>query len=75
MDLHAVTAALVDDLSGLRFGLPVSHVYNPLLYAAEPWRLYLERYGLAPRDVILLGMNPGPWGLSNSNEADQGKGC
>jgi len=53
----------------------VSHVYNPLLYAAEPWRLYLERYGLAPRDVILLGMNPGPWGLSNSNEADQGKGC
>ncbi len=50
----------------LRFGLPVTHVYNPLDYAWEPHRRYLERYGRGRRPVLLVGMNPGPWGMAQT---------
>ena len=50
----------------LRFGTPVTHVYNPLEYAWEPHRRYLERYGRGRRDVLLVGMNPGPWGMAQT---------
>jgi len=48
----------------LTFAPPVTHVYDPLVYAAEPYRDYLERYGAPPKDVVLVGMNPGPWGMA-----------
>jgi single-strand selective monofunctional uracil DNA glycosylase len=47
----------------LRFGPPVAHVYNPLSYAGEAHRQYLDRYCCPEADVLLLGMNPGPWGM------------
>lgn len=47
----------------LHFGAPVTHVYNPLAYAWEPHRAYLESYGKGTREVLLVGMNPGPWGM------------
>jgi single-strand selective monofunctional uracil DNA glycosylase len=50
----------------LRFGAPVAHVYNPLDYAWAAHRLYLERYGRGTREVLLLGMNPGPWGMAQT---------
>ena len=63
MDLIAVAARLRDRLADLRFGDPVSRTYHPLVYAWEPHRRYLERYGRHRRDVLLIGMNPGPWGM------------
>lgn len=66
MDLEIVASTLVADLAPLRFGPPVAHVYNPLEYAWEPHRMYLRRYGAAPREVILLGMNPGPFGMAQT---------
>jgi single-strand selective monofunctional uracil DNA glycosylase len=45
---------------------PVSHVYNPLDYAWEPHRLYLQRYGQRNPEVVLVGMNPGPWGMAQT---------
>ncbi|MFH2009116.1 MAG: uracil-DNA glycosylase family protein [bacterium] len=63
MDLPDITEWLVAELRKLRFQPPVAHVYNPLEYAAAPHRLYLERYGRPPREVVLLGMNPGPFGM------------
>lgn len=66
MDLHAITAALVDDLDGLTFGLPVTHVYNPLVYARKPWDIYCQKYGQGRPEVLLLGMNPGPWGMAQT---------
>jgi single-strand selective monofunctional uracil DNA glycosylase len=65
-DLHAITRDLVRGVERLRFGPPVAHVYNPLRYAAKPHRLYLERYGRGPREVLLVGMNPGPWGMGQT---------
>jgi single-strand selective monofunctional uracil DNA glycosylase len=41
-------------------------VYNPLEYAREPYESYLERYGRSRREVILLGMNPGPFGMAQT---------
>jgi len=63
MDLQAITESLVISLEELHFAPPVAHVYNPLVYAREPYAAYLERYGVGPREVVLLGMNPGPWGM------------
>ncbi len=47
----------------LRFAPPVDCVYAPLDYASAPHRLYLERYGAEPREVLFVGMNPGPFGM------------
>ena len=54
-------------VSKLSFAPPVSHVYNPLEYAQEPFRLYVERYLAGPSGrTLLLGMNPGPWGMAQT---------
>ena len=49
--------------SRFRFGPPVHHVYNPLVYASEAHRQYLLRYCRREADILLLGMNPGPFGM------------
>jgi single-strand selective monofunctional uracil DNA glycosylase len=54
---------LSDDLSQLNFAEPVAHVYNPLQYAWAPFEVYVRRYATAPRRIVLLGMNPGPFGM------------
>lgn len=65
-----VSAALVEaarglsgELAGLSFPAPVSHVYDPLDYAWAAHRQYIERFATAPRRVVFLGMNPGPFGM------------
>jgi single-strand selective monofunctional uracil DNA glycosylase len=57
---------LRDKLSGLRFSPPVSHVYRPLEYAARPNEVYLERFGGGPKKVVFIGMNPGPFGMTQT---------
>lgn len=66
MDMETITATLVKAVSELTFSAPVSHVYNPLTYAHVPHALYLKRYGQPPREMLLLGMNPGPWGMAQT---------
>lgn len=43
-----------------------THVYNPLRYAWAAQRRYLQRFGGKQGRVILLGMNPGPWGMAQT---------
>lgn len=51
----------------LRFTAPITHVYNPLGYAWTAHSQYLEKWGSsAGLEVILLGMNPGPWGMTQT---------
>ena len=58
---------LQKSLGELEFGPPVTHVLNPQSYAREPMRLYLERYLCGPPGrTLLLGMNPGPWGMAQT---------
>ena len=57
---------LSDRAGALSFGGDVAALYNPLTYAWEPHRRYLEAYGGGPKKVIFLGMNPGPWGMAQT---------
>jgi len=50
----------------LTFAEPVAHVYNPLAYARALHEAYLGRFGQGPKEVILLGMNPGPFGMAQT---------
>lgn len=54
---------LRDEVARLRFAAPVAYVYNPLSYAWEPHREYLRRFAAGPKEVVLVGMNPGPFGM------------
>jgi single-strand selective monofunctional uracil DNA glycosylase len=61
-----ISRRLSADLAHIRFGPPTAYVYDPLTYAFEPHRAYLERYGAAPKEVLFLGMNPGPFGMAQT---------
>ncbi len=64
--MKKITDDLVADLDGLTFGPPVTHVYNPLVYARKPWDAYCRKYGKGKKEVVLLGMNPGPYGMAQT---------
>ena len=66
MDLPTISLDLSTAMERLRFTSPVAHVYNPLTYARSPHLRYLERYGAGRPEVLLVGMNPGPWGMAQT---------
>ena len=66
MDPVQAARELSREVSRLRFSAPVSSVYDPLDYAWKVHELYLKRYGAGPREVLLVGMNPGPWGMAQT---------
>ena len=66
MTLTAITNRLIRDLDKLTFAEPVSHVYNPLRYARQPYDRYLKTYAGSAFEVVLVGMNPGPWGMAQT---------
>ncbi|KAL6111592.1 smug1 [Pungitius sinensis] len=53
-------------LRRLAFSLPVRHVYNPLEYAWDPHRCYVDKFCRAGQSVLFLGMNPGPFGMAQT---------
>lgn len=63
--LIRIARRLARDASMLEWRTP-SHVYNPLQYAWDGHRAYLGRYGEKPGRVLLVGMNPGPWGMAQT---------
>jgi single-strand selective monofunctional uracil DNA glycosylase len=63
VELVEIARQLRADVSGLRFAAPVALVYNPLEYAWTLHREYLKRYGAGHPQVVLVGMNPGPFGM------------
>lgn len=62
-DLLAAAAVLRDATAPLRFGPPAAHVYRPLDYAWEVHAAYVGRCGAAPKRVVFVGLNPGPFGM------------
>src|ERR1700719_1374411 len=65
-ELIAAAQRLRASVGKLKFGEPVTHVYNPLEYAWRAHELYLRRYGNSRKRVIFLGMNPGPFGMAQT---------
>lgn len=60
-----ITRKLAREVGQLHFETP-THVYNPLTYAWAAHHEYLQRYGVQRGRVLLLGMNPGPWGMTQT---------
>ena len=65
-DLVDISRQLSTEVDSLSFGDPVAYVYNPLDYAWKPHKAYVEKYGSGTGRVLLLGMNPGPWGMAQT---------
>jgi single-strand selective monofunctional uracil DNA glycosylase len=64
--LVSISRELSERVGALRFP-SVPYVYNPLVYAWAPHEAYLERWGSkVPRDVLMVGMNPGPFGMAQT---------
>jgi len=61
-----ISRELAKGVDALAFAPPVTHVYDPLVYAREPHEKYLAAYGSAPKEVVLVGMNPGPFGMAQT---------
>jgi single-strand selective monofunctional uracil DNA glycosylase len=66
MTLSSIFNRLNREIRSMTFSLPVAYVYNPLEYAKKPHDTYLKLYGTSPREVLLLGMNPGPFGMAQT---------
>ena len=64
--LVAVSRTLSRRVGQLAFASPVAYVYNPLEYAQSLHESYLSRYGQNSKDVVFLGMNPGPFGMAQT---------
>ena len=60
------TDKLSRQLARLKFAEPVTHVYNPLVYAKEPHTNYITKYARGKKRVLFLGMNPGPFGMAQT---------
>ena len=66
MRLIEISRRLADEVDALRFAPPTAHVYNPLRYARAPHEAFLERYGRDAKEIVLVGMNPGPFGMAQT---------
>jgi single-strand selective monofunctional uracil DNA glycosylase len=64
-EILAIERALSDELARLAFAPPVHTVLDPLTYAWEPHERFVRRYARRGR-ILLLGMNPGPWGMAQT---------
>ena len=53
-------------VGSLDFSNAVPWVYNPLDYAWKTHEQYLRRFAQPTCEVLLLGMNPGPWGMAQT---------
>ncbi len=62
----AISRKLARAVDELEFAAPVTHVYDPLVYARAPHEVYLERYARPGIEALLLGMNPGPFGMAQT---------
>jgi single-strand selective monofunctional uracil DNA glycosylase len=59
--LHIACSNLKSEL-----GPPLSVTYEPLDYAWQIHEQYLTNYGGQGAKTVLLGMNPGPWGMGQT---------
>lgn len=62
-EMLALMQTLGQECEALDFEPPVAYVYNPLIYAWAPYAEYLRRYARPGVAAVLVGMNPGPFGM------------
>ncbi len=64
--IKTITDDLVEHVQSQTFSAPVTHVYNPLVYARKGYDRYLARFGNTVKTTLLIGMNPGPFGMAQT---------
>jgi single-strand selective monofunctional uracil DNA glycosylase len=62
----AISRWLAREVDALTFRPPTACTYNPLVYARRPHEAYLSKYARRGVEALLLGMNPGPWGMAQT---------
>lgn len=65
-ELLSLERNLAMELGKITFRLPVQYVYSPLEYAFDIHAIYVKKYCSAIKRILFLGMNPGPWGMSQT---------
>ena len=60
------TQRLRTAVNKLIFADPVTHVYNPMDYAWQMHEAFIDRFDGGTKRVLMLGMNPGPWGMAQT---------
>ncbi|XP_064643950.1 uncharacterized protein LOC135497889 [Lineus longissimus] len=53
-------------LDQIQFVEPVTHTYNPTRYAHEPHEDYVRKYCNSRKEILFIGMNPGPFGMAQN---------
>jgi len=66
MKLVKIYRELASEVDRIDFGPPVAYVYNPLVYARRSFEIFLKRFGKGVKEVVLVGMNPGPFGMAQT---------
>ncbi|XP_042863734.1 single-strand selective monofunctional uracil DNA glycosylase-like [Penaeus japonicus] len=61
-----IEAKQTDKLLKLDYGAGISYVYNPLDYASEIHSDFVSKFCRGFKKVLLMGMNPGPWGMGQT---------
>lgn len=64
--IELAAAELAQTTDSLAFHGKVAFTYNPLIYAWAPHVQYIRRFAGGPRDILFVGMNPGPWGMAQT---------
>ena len=62
----AAARKLSKGVDALAFAAPTTHIYNPLNYAWAGHRSYLQQHANSKKQVIFMGMNPGPFGMAQT---------
>jgi len=65
-EMVRLARAVCRELRPLSFGGPVTHVYDPLEYARASHEAYLRKFATGRKEVLLVGMNPGPFGMAQT---------
>lgn len=64
--LLAIEYNLSKQIEHITFDTPVEYVYNPIDYALSVHSNFLHKYCHTTKKILFLGMNPGPWGMSQT---------
>ncbi|XP_015178150.1 PREDICTED: single-strand selective monofunctional uracil DNA glycosylase [Polistes dominula] len=57
---------LCQQLKNIKFPSKVEYIYNPIIYAFDVHAKYVQTYCNETKTILFLGMNPGPWGMSQT---------
>jgi single-strand selective monofunctional uracil DNA glycosylase len=64
--IESAAAALARRTERLAFHGKAAFTYNPLVYAWAAHAQYIRRFAGSPREILFVGMNPGPWGMAQT---------